>query len=93
MPDEFLYVSFSYDSCIIIDEANSANSVSAAQPDTVIVSLKGQIYNGKHAKQFGRASSDACRLCGLPDSCTHIGGECHANHCRFISRHNAAVQL
>jgi hypothetical protein len=39
------------------------------------------------------APTDACPLCGLPDSCTHIVGQCssHTNH--IISRHNAACQL
>ena len=37
--------------------------------------------------------TDACRLCGMPDSCTHIGGECNGSNGLFIKRHNAAVQL
>ena len=55
--------------------------------------LWGQLYNGKLAKRHGHAPTDACRLCGMPDSCTHIGGECNGSNGLFIKRHNAAVQL
>ena len=37
--------------------------------------LHGQYYTGKLAFRYGHAPSDACQLCGLPDSCTHVAGE------------------
>eukprot|EP00951_Prasinocladus_malaysianus_P048254 scaffold656353_cov92-Prasinocladus_malaysianus.AAC.1 len=40
----------------------------------VLLYLWGQLFNGKHAKRFGRASSFACRLLGLPDTLTRNGG-------------------
>ncbi len=55
----------------------------------------GQTYNGKLALRYGHAPTDACPLpgCGLPDSCTHIAGECKAQKANIISRHNAACQI
>ena len=35
-----------------------------------------QLYNGKLAKRYGHAQTNECPLCHLPDSCTHIAGEC-----------------
>ena len=60
---------------------------------TILKFIYGQLYNGKLAHRYGLAPTDACPLCGLPDSCTHIAGQCshHTNH--IISRHNAACQL
>ena len=56
--------------------------------------LHGQYYTGKLALRYGHAPSDTCQLCGLPDSCTHVAGECpaHTDHI-IISKHNAACQL
>ena len=36
----------------------------------------GQLDNGKLAMRYGRALIDECPLCHMPDSCTHIAGEC-----------------
>ena len=55
--------------------------------------IYGQLYNGKLAKLYGHAPSDECPLCHLPDSCTHIAGDCKAHKNLTISRHNAACQL
>ena len=55
--------------------------------------LHGQYYTGKQAMRYGHAPTDACPLCGLPDSCTHIAGECPAHTIQIISKHNAACQL
>ncbi len=55
--------------------------------------LWGQLYNGKLAFKYGHQSTPACRLCGAPDSCTHIAGACPANTSHIIKKHNAAVQL
>ena len=53
----------------------------------------GQLYTGKLAKRYGRAATDACPLCGWPDSCGHVGGGCRALSPLYINRHNAAVRL
>jgi hypothetical protein len=60
---------------------------------TILKFLYGQLYNGKLAYRYGLAPTDACPLCGLPDSCTHIAGECSQQTNNIISRHNAACQL
>ena len=60
---------------------------------TILKFLYGQLYNGKIAYRYGLATTDACPLCGLPDSCTHIAGECSHQTNNIISRHNAACQL
>lgn len=60
---------------------------------SILKFLHGQYYTGKLAKRFGHSPSDACVLCGLPDSCTHVAGECMAHHSQIISKHNAACQL
>ena len=52
-----------------------------------------QLYNGKLAKRYGHAPKDECPLCHLPDSCTHIPGECPNHEALRISGHNAACQL
>ena len=57
------------------------------------VALYRQYYTGKLALRYGHAPSDACQLCGLPDSCTHVAGECPAHTDHIISKHNAACQL
>jgi ribonuclease HI len=55
--------------------------------------MYGQLYNGKLAKLYGHTPTDECPLCHLPDSCTHIAGECKAHKNLTIGRHNAACQL
>ena len=55
--------------------------------------LHGQYYTGKLAYRYGHAPSDACPLCGLHDSCTHVAGECPAHKSQIISKHNAACLL
>ena len=55
--------------------------------------LHGQYYTGKLAYRYGHAPSDACPLCVLPDSCTHVAGECPAHASQIISKHNAACLL
>ena len=60
---------------------------------TILKFLHGQLYNGKLAYRYGHAPTDACPLCGLPDSCTHIAGECRFQKDHIISKHNAACQL
>ena len=40
-----------------------------------------------------RPVADACSLCGLHDSCTHVAGECHAHKSQIISKHNVACLL
>ena len=42
---------------------------------TILKFIYGQLYNGKLAYRYGLAPTDACPLCGLPDSCTHIAGQ------------------
>ncbi len=64
-----------------------------AEGITLLKFVWGQLYNGKLAHRYGHAPTDACPLCGLPDSCTHIAGECDRHHPHRISRHNAACQL
>jgi hypothetical protein len=60
---------------------------------TILIFLFGQLYNGKLAYIYGLAPTDACPQCGLPESCTHIAGQCssHTNH--IIGIHNVACQL
>jgi ribonuclease HI len=55
--------------------------------------IYGQLYNGKLAFRYKHAPTDACPLCGLLDSCTHIAGQCKTHNDQFISRHNTACQL
>ncbi len=43
--------------------------------------------------RYGRALADECPLYKMPDSCTHIAGECPNHEALRISRHNAACQL
>ena len=64
-----------------------------AQANQLYTFLWGQLYNGKIAHRYGKQPTTACRLCGLPDSCTHIAGTCPANTAHIIKKHNAAVQL
>jgi hypothetical protein len=66
---------------------------SPAQANQLYTFLWGQLYNGKIAHRYGKQPTSACRLCGLPDSCTHIAGTCPANTAHIIKKHNAAVQL
>jgi hypothetical protein len=61
--------------------------------NTLLKFIYGQLYNGKIAKRYGHAPSDVCPLCYMPDSCTHIAGECPAHEALRIARHNAACQL
>ncbi len=60
---------------------------------TILKFIYGQLYNGKLAFKYSYALTDACSLCGLPDSYTHIVGECNTHNDKFIGRHNAACQL
>jgi hypothetical protein len=39
------------------------------------------------------APTDACPLCGLPDSCTHIAGQGSSHTSHIISKHIVACQL
>ena len=55
--------------------------------------LYGQLFNGKLAMRYGHAPTDKCPLCHMPDSCTHIEGECPDHEAMYISRYNAACQL
>ena len=52
--------------------------------------LYGQLYNDKLAMRYGHTPTNECPLCHMPDSCTHIAGECHDHEALRISRHNAA---
>ena len=42
---------------------------------TILKFLYGQLYTGKLAYRYKLTPTDACPLCGLSDSCTHISGE------------------
>ncbi len=53
----------------------------------------GRIYNGKLARRYGHAPTDACPLCKKSDSCTHIAGKCSYHKALTISRHNATCQV
>ena len=53
--------------------------------------IYGQLYNGKFAMRYGHALTDECPLCHMPDSYTHIAGECPNHEALRISRHNAAL--
>ena len=53
----------------------------------------GQLCNGKLAMRYGHALRDECPLCHMPDSCTHITGECPDYEALCISRHNAECKL
>ncbi len=57
---------------------------------TLLKFIYGQVYNGKIAKRYGHAPTEACPLCHKPDSCTHIAGECPDHDGLRIGRHNAA---
>ena len=50
-------------------------TVNAWEGTTLLKFLYGQLYNGKLAKRYGHTPIDACPLCHIPDSCTHIVGE------------------
>ena len=60
---------------------------------TILKFLYRQLYNVKLAYKYKLAPIDVCPLCGLPDSCTHIAGECKSHNNPSISRHNASCQL
>ena len=60
---------------------------------TILNFLYGQLYNGKLAHRYKHAPTDACPLCGMPDSCTHITGQCEEHTDHIISRHHAAGHL
>jgi hypothetical protein len=55
--------------------------------------IYGQLNNGKLAMRYGHSPTDECPLCHMPDSCTHIAGECLNHEALRISRHNAVCQL
>jgi hypothetical protein len=67
--------------------------VHAKRGSYILKFIYGQLYNGKLAKCYGHTPTDACPLCHLPDSCTHIACECKSHKNLFINRHNAACQL
>ena len=43
--------------------------------------------------RYSHALTDECPLCHMPDSCSHIAGECRDHEALRISRHNADSQL
>ena len=53
-------------------------TTSPAQANQLYTFLWGQLYNGEIAHRYGKQPTPACRLCGLPDSCTDIAGTCPA---------------
>jgi len=55
--------------------------------------IYGQLYNGKLAMRYGHSLTVECPLCHIPESCTHIAGECPYHEALCISRHNAACRL
>jgi ribonuclease HI len=61
---------------------------------TTIKGWHGCIYNMKHAKRMGHSHTEACPLCGRPDSVGHLLGEC-SGHKEItglrIARHNDTV--
>ena len=67
--------------------------VNAKEGSYILKLIYGQLYNGKLAKRYRHTPTDEVPLCHLPDSCTHIAGECKAHKNLSISRHNAACQL
>jgi len=60
---------------------------------TLIKFVYGQLFNGKLAKRFGQAPTDASPLCHKPASCTHIEAECVYHKALTIGRHNATCRL
>ena len=54
--------------------------------------IYGQLCNGKLAMRYGHTLANECPLCHMPDSCTHIAGECADHKAMRISRPNAACQ-
>jgi hypothetical protein len=60
---------------------------------TILKFLYVQLYNGKLAYRYGLAPTDACPLCDMSDSCTHIAAQCSQHNNHIISKHNAACQL
>jgi len=67
--------------------------VNAKDGSYILKFIYGQLYNDKLAKRYGHTPTDECPLCHLPDSCTHIAGECKYHKSLSISHHNAACQL
>ncbi len=55
--------------------------------------IYGQLYTGKLVMRYGHALTYECPFCHMPDSCTHIAGECPNHEAMRISRHNAVCQL
>ena len=43
--------------------------------------------------RYGHALTDECTLYHMPDSCTHIAGECPDHEAMRITNHDAACQL
>ena len=66
-----------------ITKRRSSNPAQAAQ---LLKFLWGQLYNGKIAHRYGLQPTPACRLCGAPDSCTHIAGACPANTRHIVKK-------
>jgi hypothetical protein len=60
---------------------------------TLLKFVYGHLYNVKLAMRYGHTPTDEWPLCHMPDSCTHIAGECPDQETLRISRHNAACQL
>ena len=60
---------------------------------TLLKFVYGHLYNVKLAMRYGHTPTDEWPLCHMPDSCTHIAGECPDHEALRISRHNAACQL
>jgi len=57
---------------------------------TLLKFIYGQLYDGKLALRYGHAPTDECMLCHIPDSCTHIAGECPDHEALRNSHHNTA---
>jgi hypothetical protein len=60
---------------------------------TLLKCIYGQLYNGKLAYRYKLAPTDACPLCELPDSCTHIAGEYKTHNNQLFRIHNATCKL
>jgi len=60
---------------------------------TLLKFIYGQIFNGKLAMKYAHAPTDEWLLYHMPDSCTHIVGECSDHEALRISRHNEACQV
>ena len=70
-------------------------SLTYAQQRTVLNYRSGCLFNQKHMVRFGLSTDSSCRLCGQPDSATHIlsGPCCDAVRKMVQERHNKAARL